>query len=37
MTKLRADEKDAFAMNKQDLVYGIDSVYTVLGVLRDCN
>jgi chromosome segregation ATPase len=35
MTKLRAEEKDAFARNKQDLEDGIDGVRTALGVLRD--
>jgi len=35
MTKLRAEEKDAFATNKRDLEDGIDGVRTALGVLRE--
>ena len=31
MTKLRAEEKDAFATNKRDLEDGIDGVRTALG------
>ena len=35
MTKLRAEEKDAFATNKRDLEDGIVAVRSALGVLRD--
>merc|ERR1712107_64180 len=35
MTKLRAEEKDAFATNKRDLEEGIVAVRSALGVLRD--
>ena len=35
MTKLRAEEKDAFATNKRDLEDGIEGVRSALGVLRD--
>ena len=35
MTKLSAEENDAFAKNKQDLQDCIDGVRTALGVLRD--
>ena len=34
MTKLRAEEKDAFATNKRDLENGIEGVRSALGVLR---
>ena len=37
MTKLRAEEKDAFATNKRDLEDGIEGVRSALGVLRDYN
>merc|ERR1712064_205416 len=37
MTKLRAEEKDAFATNKRDLEDGIEGVRSALGVLRDNN
>ena len=35
MTKLRAEEKDAFATNKRDREDGIEGVRSALGVLRD--
>jgi len=35
MTKLRAEEKDAFATNKRDLEDGIEGVRSALGVLRE--
>ena len=35
MTKLHAEEKDAFAINKRDLEDGIVAVRSTLGVLRD--
>ena len=35
MTKLRAEEKGAFATNKRDLEDGIEGVRSALGVLRD--
>merc|ERR1712136_434777 len=35
ITKLRAEEKDAFATNKRDLEEGIEGVRSALGVLRD--
>ena len=37
MTKLRVEEKDAFATNKRDLEDGIEGVRSALGVLRDHN
>ena len=37
MTKLRAEEKDAFATNKRDLEDGIEGVRSAPGVLRDYN
>ena len=35
LTKLRFEEKDAFATNKRDLEDGIEGVRSALGVLRD--
>ena len=35
VTKLRAEEKDAFATNKRDLEVGTEGVRSALGVLRD--
>ena len=35
MTKLRAEEMDAFATNKRDLEDGVEGVRSAPGVLRD--
>ena len=37
MTKLRAEEMDAFATNKRDLEDGVEGVRSAPGVLRDYN